>query len=90
MIDVSQYIMPELLVMIPVLYVVAVMIKHSEIVKSRWIPIILGVVGVALAVAYVVSVNGVGGYNVVLGVMQGILCAGATVYTHQLYKQWRE
>lgn len=90
MIDVSQYIMPELLVMIPVLYVVAEMIKHSEIVKSKRIPIILGVVGVVLAVAYVVSVNGVEGYNVVLGVMQGILCAGATVYTHQLYKQWRE
>lgn len=90
MIDVSQHIMPELLVMIPVLYVIGAMIKSSAVVDSRWIPLILGVVGVALAVAYVVGVGGVQGDSVIVGVMQGILCAGATVYSHQMYKQWRE
>lgn len=90
MIDVSEYIMPELLVMIPVLYIIATMIKHSEIVESKRIPIILGVLGVTFALGYMIAMHGVTGSNVMFGVMQGILCAGATVYTHQLYKQWRE
>lgn len=86
--NVLQYIKPELLVLIPVLYFVGVALKQSQAVKNNKIPLILGGVGVVLASVYVLSA---GVENpaaaVFMGITQGILCAGCSVYVNQIYKQ---
>lgn len=89
--DFNEFIKPELLVLIPVLYFVGIAIKNSEI-KSKWIPLILGGIGIALSTLYVFGTSDVDGANSTLiaiftAITQGILCAGASVYVNQIVKQ---
>ena len=53
--QIMNYIRPELLVLIPVLYFIGVAMKQSQRVKDNWIPAILGVVGVLLSILYVLA-----------------------------------
>lgn len=87
----EDYIKPELLVLIPVLYLVGVAIKKSSM-NDRWIPIVLGAAGVVLAGLYIFATTDMsGGKDAVMAVFvaltQGILTAGASVYANQIYKQ---
>ena len=87
----EDYIKPELLVLIPVLYLVGVAIKKSNL-NDRWIPIVLGAAGVVLAGQYIFATTDMsGGKDAVMAVFvaltQGILTAGASVYANQIYKQ---
>ena len=87
-----DYINPELLVLVPFLYVLVMFLKSSRAVSDNLIPAILGGAGVATAVVWVLaSTVPVGAAAVALAivtaVVQGILCAGAAVYTNQLVKQ---
>ena len=87
-----EYINPELIVLVPVLYVLGRMIKDSFVMPDTAIPAVLGVVGVLLAVVWcMATVQPVGLWTVLLtlvtAVMQGVLCAGAAVYADQLGKQ---
>ena len=87
-----EYINPELIVLVPVLYVLGRMIKDSFVMPDTAIPAVLGVVGVLLAVVWcMATVQPVGLWAVLLtlvtAVMQGVLCAGVAVYADQLGKQ---
>ena len=87
-----NYINPELIVLVPVLYVLGLMIKDGIAIPNTAIPAVLGGVGVLLAVAWcMATVQPVGLWAIVLtqvtAVMQGILCAGAAVYIDQVGKQ---
>lgn len=87
----EDYIKPELLVLIPVLYLVGVAIKKSNL-NDHWIPIVLGAAGVVLAGLYIFATTDMsGGKDAVMAVFvaltQGILTAGASVYANQIYKQ---
>lgn len=89
---ISKFVAPELLVLVVVLYFIGVALKKSENVSDKYIPLILGGFGIALAVVWVVSVKPMAGYQDVLAaiftaVVQGILCAGLSVYANQLVKQ---
>ena len=86
---VNEFIKPELIVLIPVLLCVGMGLKRSRY-PDRLIPLTLGGAGILLAVLYVFSTcncrNGVLA-ALFTGITQGILCAGASVYLHQLGKQ---
>ncbi len=89
---VKDFIKPELIVLIPVLYFVGVGIRSSKKIKNEYIPALLGVAGVALALIYVIATCDVTNYQtVLLGVFtaltQGVLVAGASVFVNQLIKQ---
>ena len=89
---ITQFISPELLVLVPVLYFVGAGLKRSQSVADRHIPVILGAAGVALATVYVLATGALTGAQAVLtgvfsGVVQGVLCAGASVYVNQIIKQ---
>ena len=89
--DFSDYINTELFVIVPVLYAVGVLIKKSSI-PDRYIPIILGVIGISLATVYCFARNAPSGASDVLmtayaGVTQGILCAATSVYANNIVKQ---
>ena len=84
--DFSVYIKPELLILIPVLLVIGKMIKSSKEIQNRFIPVILGCVGVGLSILYVVATEGVTALGFFTAITQGILVAGASVYANELKK----
>lgn len=83
----ESYIMPELVVLIPALYLVGMGLKRMERFQDRMIPVMLGCVGMLLASVYMFGVQGVCWGALYFGIVQGVLCAGASVYANQLYKQ---
>lgn len=85
--DFTQYIKPELLILVPVLFVLGEIIKKTEIVRPNWIPAILGVTGVILSALYVWATAGFSVMMIFVSVTQGILVAGASVYVDQIIKQ---
>ena len=83
----SDYIKPELLVLVPVLYILGEIMKHTEKVKDNYIPAILGATGILLAFIYVTATEGIALSGVFTAITQGILVAGAAVYADQIVKQ---
>lgn len=85
-----DYIKPELLILVPVLYILGCIIKDSETVSNRFIPAILGAVGMFLSLLYVAGSTGLSVIGIFTGITQGILIAGAAVYTHEFIDQLRK
>lgn len=86
----EEYIKPELLILVPVLYAIGVGLKTTKLIKDGYIPAILGLCGIALSLLYVIATSGFNAIAVFTGITQGILAAAAAVYTNQLIKQTRE
>lgn len=82
----KDYIRPELLVLIPVLYFAGSMLKDSRAVESRFIPSVLGCLGMLLALLWCIGNDGVSLGVIFTSLTQGILCAGMSVYANQLVK----
>jgi len=77
--DFVEYVIEQALVLIPALYVLGMIIKHTQFIKDKYIPVILLAVGIAGAIALL-------GVTVEAGI-QGILVTGVAVFTNQLIKQ---
>lgn len=89
---IQNYVKPELLVVAIVLYFIGIGLKNTEKVSDKYIPIILGIIGIIISAIYVVATSVFNGYQSVLmaiftSIVQGILVAGLSVYTNQLIKQ---
>lgn len=89
--DFTEYLKPELLVLVPVLYLVGIAVKNSKV-KDKFIPWILGGVSIALCGIWVFANCPVQtaeeiAMAVFLAITQGVLIAGASVYVNQLVKQ---
>lgn len=89
--DWKNFIKPELLILIPVLYAFGVALRHSAV-KNRLIPLFLGIAGIVLAALYVGTTTNWSGVHGVFqwlfsSITQGVLCAGASVYVNQIAKQ---
>ena len=89
--DMMTFIKPELLILVPVLYIMGMGIKKSKVADNR-IPLILGITSVLLSTLWVVATSEIKNiqdvlYAVFISTTQGILAAGASVYAHQLYAQ---
>lgn len=86
----SEYINPELLILVPVLYVIGMMIKEIEIIKNKYIPLILTCISLVLTNLYVLGVGGLSAVNLFTGIVQSVLCVAMAVYADQLKKQFRK
>lgn len=89
--DLKEFIKPELLILIPVLYVVGIGLKKSKL-SDTLIPLVLGVIAIVLSAAWVIATSDIStlkdvAYALFISVTQGILSAGASVYVNQLYVQ---
>lgn len=89
---IKEMIRPELLVLIPVLYFIGIGLKKSATVPDKSIPLMLGGIGIILALVYLFSVTSVSGSQSIAtlmfaGITQGVLCAGCSVYFNQVAKQ---
>ena len=90
--SITQYITPELLILIPVLYFIGKGIKVTETIKDKYIPLILGASSVVLAVVWVLATTPLSTWQDGLmaaftALVQGVLCAGCSVYVDQIIKQ---
>lgn len=89
-----QYIRPELLILVPILFLIGKAIKNTKYIKDEFIPFILGVLSIMLTAIYVLSVSvSPKDYQEILGLVfdiliQGICCSAASVYFHQIGKQY--
>lgn len=82
-----NYVKPELLVLIPVLYFIGLGLKKATFVNDKFIPLILGICGIVLSFLYLISVSGWNANIIWLSIVQGVLVAAGAVYFNQIYKQ---
>lgn len=84
---IESYIFEDLLVLIPFLYVMGMMLKRTERVKDKHIPLAIGGVGILMACIFEFAMLGLCWDAVFEGIIQGVLCAGVAVFVNQTYKQ---
>ena len=89
--ELKEFIKPELLILIPVMYVVGIGLKKSKL-SDTLIPLVLGGIAIVLSAAWVIASSDIStlkdvAYALFISVTQGILSAGASVYVNQLYVQ---
>lgn len=89
---IMNYVKPELVILAVVLYLIGIAFKKAELVKDKYIPAVLGLVGIVFAAMYVFATSRFDGASTILmaiftSVMQGVLCAGLSTYVNQLIKQ---
>lgn len=90
--EIASYISPELLVLVPALFLVGMAIKRFGS-DDRVIPLVLGLIGMLLACLYgLATMEGGDSVAMVLftGLLQGIFCAAGAVYSHQCYHQYQK
>lgn len=92
---IQNYIKPELLVVGIVLYFIGMGLKKTEKINDKYIPLLLGILGIIIAGIYVIATSIFNGYQSILmaiftAVVQGILVAGLSVYANQIIKQAKE
>lgn len=88
-----NYIKPELIVVSFVLYYIGTIIKETELIKDKYIPCIVGVVGIAICMLWVLST--VTTYKelpnaIFTSIVQGVLVAGLSTYGDQMIKQLKK
>lgn len=76
--DFMNYIVDQALILIPVLYIIGNFLKNS-IINNRYIPLTLLVISVILSMLMI-------GFTVE-GFIQGVLVAGAAVFSNEFIKQ---
>lgn len=90
--QIMNYVKPELIVVAIVLYFVGMGLKKAEAVADKYIPLILGGVGIVLCAVWVLATGPLStGQDIAMAVftaiVQGILVAGLSTYVNQIIKQ---
>ena len=90
--QIMNYIKPELIVVAVVLYFVGMWLKKAQAVKDKYIPLILGGIGIILCAIWVFATSTIGSRQdiamaVFTAIVQGILVAGVSTYINQIVKQ---
>ncbi len=78
--DILNYVVQEGLVMIPVLFIIGEILKGTELLSNKWIPLTLLVISIGFTPLLL------GAYDA-NNIVQAILVAGATVFGNELIKQ---
>lgn len=78
--DILNYVVQEGLVMIPVLFIIGEIVKGTELLSNKWIPLVVLVISVAFTPLLL------GAYTAD-NIVQAVLVAGVTVFGNELIKQ---
>lgn len=90
--NLTNYIKPELLIVSVVLYLIGSWLKRIQFIKDKFIPFILGAIGIILCTIWVLascpltSMQNIA-MAVFTAIIQGILVTGLSTYVNQLVKQ---
>lgn len=90
--QIMNYVKPELIVVAIVLYFCGMALKQTQMVKDKYIPMLLGAGGIVLCGIWVLATSPLGnGQEIAMAVftaiVQGILMAGLSNYVNQIIKQ---
>lgn len=90
--DIMNYVKPELIVVAFVLYFVGMWLKQAAFVKDKYIPIILGIMGIVVCGIWVLATVSFSttqdiALAIFTAIVQGILVAGLSNYVNQIIKQ---
>ncbi|HJC89503.1 MAG TPA: phage holin family protein [Candidatus Mediterraneibacter excrementigallinarum] len=90
--QIMNYVKPELIVVAIVLYFIGMGLKKAEAVADKYIPLILGGVGIILCAVWVLATGPLStGQDIAMAIftaiVQGILVAGLSTYVNQIIKQ---
>ena len=90
--QIMNYVKPELIVVAVVLYFIGMGLKQAQALKDKYIPLILGGIGIALCAIWVLATCPLdSGQNIAMAIftaiIQGILVAGLSTYVNQIIKQ---
>ena len=90
--QIMDYVKPELLVVAIVLYFIGMGLKSTQLIKDKFIPLILGAAGIILCAVWVLATSSLANSQdiamaVFTAVVQGILMAGLSNYVNQIVKQ---
>lgn len=90
--QIINYVKPELVILAIVLYFLGMWLKAVQIIKDKYIPLILGGIGIVLCAIWVLATCPLdSGQNIAMAVftaiVQGVLVAGLSNYVNQLVKQ---
>ena len=90
--QIMKYVKPELIVVAIVLYFCGMALKQTQVVKDKYIPMLLGAGGIVLCGIWVLATSPLGnGQEIAMAVftaiVQGILMAGLSNYVNQIIKQ---
>lgn len=85
--DYTQFIKPELLVLVPALYGLGLVLKNTHKISNNYIPAMLTAVSVALSLLYILSTDGINGVSVFTAIVQGLICVAVAVYGNEVIKQ---
>lgn len=77
--DLMNYVSQNMLIMIPVIYIIGLMLKGLQFIQDKFIPFILLVIAVILCIL----INGIN----VNSIIQAVLVTGVAVYANQVIKQ---
>lgn len=89
---IMEYVKPELVIVAVALYILGMFLKQTTMVLDKYIPVILGIVGIVLCAVWVFATTSVSSpQDIALAIftaaIQGILVAGASTYVNQIVKQ---
>ena len=85
-----EYLPPELMLIVAVVVVIGLILKRTERVKDKDIPIWLWGAGVFLTILYYGVIDGMGMLifaTYTYGLIYGTLVTGVAILGHQIYKQ---
>lgn len=82
-----EYIKPELLILVFVLWYIGTLLKKTEKVDDWKIPFILMLISIVMCVLWVFSINGASWLGLWVGLMQGLVIAAVEGQGYQLFKQ---
>ena len=90
--QIMNYVKPELIVVAVVLYFIGIGLKQSQTIKDKYIPLILGLIGIILCAIWVIATSPLSTMQeiamaIFTAVVQGILVAGLSIYVNQIIKQ---
>ena len=90
--QIANYVKPELIVVAIVLYFIGIWLKKAAFMKDKYIPLVLGIVGIFVCGIWVMATASFAtGQDIALAVftaiVQGILVAGLSTYVNQILKQ---
>ena len=89
---IMNYVKPELIVVAVVLYFIGMGLKKAESVADKYIPLLLGGIGIVLCAVWVLAAEPLStGQDIAMAVftaiIQGVLVAGLSTYVDQIIKQ---
>ena len=90
--QIMNYVKPELIVVAIVLYFIGMWLKQAAFIKDKYIPLVLGIVGIFVCGIWVMATASFAAAQdialaVFTAIVQGILVAGLSTYVNQILKQ---